>query len=222
MGSTSGRGSSWRWSWPRVRGRLPRAVASWSSRTGSRRSRWSTRSTVGDRVLVSALLVPVQRPGARPGDRVPPARPRRRGDRQGVDAGRRTTSTSSSAWSASPASGWAATSGRSGSARPEPPRAAAAGGRAAGRSTSRTRHRPSAGSTSSRCRQGRYFVMGDNRDNSDDSRIIGTIPRAWILGARVRDAYCRPKRGMRRQLALTRRTALQRRAPTCPTTIPPP
>ena len=30
--------------------------------------------------------------------------------------------------------------------------------------------------------RGRYFMMGDNRDNSDDSRSIGTIPRTSILG----------------------------------------
>jgi len=29
---------------------------------------------------------------------------------------------------------------------------------------------------------GRYFVMVDNRDNSDESLVTGTIPRGWILG----------------------------------------
>lgn len=29
---------------------------------------------------------------------------------------------------------------------------------------------------------GRYFVMGDSRDNSEDSRYIGTVPREAIVG----------------------------------------
>ena len=44
-----------------------------------------------------------------------------------------------------------------------------------------------------RCPQGHYFVMGDNRGNSEDSRDWGTIPAASIVGlARVR--YWPPQR----------------------------
>ena len=33
--------------------------------------------------------------------------------------------------------------------------------------------------------EGDYFVMGDNRPDSDDSRFWGPVPRDWIIGRAV-------------------------------------
>jgi signal peptidase I len=41
--------------------------------------------------------------------------------------------------------------------------------------------------------RGKYFMMGDNRGSSDDSRFWGTVPRDWIIGGAFA-TYWPPKR----------------------------
>ncbi len=48
--------------------------------------------------------------------------------------------------------------------------------------------------------KGEYFMMGDSRDNSNDSRFIGAVPREKILGRVPRvilsfdpSRYCLPR-----------------------------
>jgi signal peptidase I len=41
--------------------------------------------------------------------------------------------------------------------------------------------------------KGTFFMMGDNRGNSDDSRYWGPVPRAWIIGTAFA-SYWPPKR----------------------------
>jgi signal peptidase I len=40
---------------------------------------------------------------------------------------------------------------------------------------------------------GHYFMMGDNRGSSDDSRFWGPIPRDWVIGVAFA-TYWPPKR----------------------------
>ena len=45
---------------------------------------------------------------------------------------------------------------------------------------------------------GEYYLLGDNRGVSDDSRFWGPVPSSWIIGTVVRcsllDTFCRPVR----------------------------
>jgi signal peptidase I len=61
-----------------------------------------------------------------------------------------------------------------------------------------TRGEPCNFPTPIRVPAGEYYMLGDNRGVSDDSRFWGPVPRAWIIGTVVRcswlDTICRPRR----------------------------
>ena len=44
--------------------------------------------------------------------------------------------------------------------------------------------------------EGQYFMMGDNRDESRDSRVIGFVPRDLILGRAVGVAFSLDRHGL--------------------------
>ena len=173
---------------------------------------------IGQRVLVNRIGDALQRPRAsatsssstRPtgaeqdntcGGGPPPAGPGLRRP----DAGARRTSTSSSASSPAPATrisirdGHVILNGKLQEEPLHPSRAAAA--------TAATSRRPIT------IPADHYFMMGDNRGASDDSRFWGPVPRDWIIGGAFA-TYWPPKRiGALSEAARRRASATSLRQP---------
>ncbi len=49
---------------------------------------------------------------------------------------------------------------------------------------------------------GKLFVMGDNRNNSEDSRVFGPIPEKSVVGARLRTGLAADRIGLLEQAGL--------------------